>query len=150
MTSARKIAANQANAKVSPGPRTARGKSKASQNARRHGLSLSVSADAIRAEQADQLAHEIVRKGAAPEILEPARHFAQAEVDLMRIHQVRHELFERHFQAGELDGRMNEFAVKLVSLIKELTLIDRYERRALSRRKFAIRKLGAAGLQETK
>ena len=36
-----------------------------------------------------------------------------------------------------------EFAAKLSELTKRLKLIDRYERRALSRRKFAIRQLDA-------
>ena len=40
MTSARKLEANRRNAQASTGPRTAAGKARAAQNARRHGLSL--------------------------------------------------------------------------------------------------------------
>jgi len=68
MTTARRIAANRANAKASTGPRTGRGKSKAAQNARRHGLSLVVSANAILAERVEQLGHEIVGTRADQEI----------------------------------------------------------------------------------
>ena len=144
MTSSRKIAANQANAKASTGPKTALGKSKTSKNAHRHGLSLPVSVDALRAEQVNKLAHEMVRKTADQEILDLARGIAEAEVDLVRVRQARHELFAKGYQTGEFDVRTIGFASKLSRLTKQLMLIDRYEQRALSRRKFAIRKLDAA------
>ena len=93
MTSARKIRANRANAKASTGPRTTRGKSKAAQNARRHGLSLSINADPACAAQVKNFAREIAGKRASPEIFEPAHCFAEAEIDLIRIRQARRELF---------------------------------------------------------
>ena len=42
MTNVCKIDANRANAKASTGPKTARGKTRAAQNALRHGLSLPI------------------------------------------------------------------------------------------------------------
>jgi len=91
------------------------------------------------------LERELIRK-----FIEPARRVAEAEYDLIRLRQARHELFAKYSPAGRFDKGTIGLTVKLSALIKQLMLIDRYERRALSRRKFAIRKLDAATLQGTK
>lgn len=149
MTSARKISANRANAKASTGPRTARGKSNAAQNARRHGLNVSIPADSVRAAEVQRLAREIGGKGANAEIFELARRVAEAEMEIIRVRKARHELFRTHLSLNEISAlksepkRAKDFAAKLANFTERLSLIDRYERRALSRRKFAIRELDA-------
>jgi hypothetical protein len=82
--SARKIHANRANARTSTGPRTAAGKARAARNARRHGLTLSVLADPVRAAELDDIAREIAGEGANPELQELASRIAAAQIDLVR------------------------------------------------------------------
>jgi hypothetical protein len=153
MTSARKIETNKKNSEFSTGPRTTRGKSKASQNARRHGLSLSINADPAWAAQVKNFARKMAGKRASSEIFELAHRFAEPEIDLIRIRQARRELLTLYLPSVDMNTlkiepkRAKEFAVKLAKLTKQFVLMDRYERRALSRRKFAIRAFDAARRQ---
>jgi hypothetical protein len=149
MTNARKIRTNRANAKASTGPKTTRGKLRAAQNARRHGLSVVLSAGSAYHAEAKNLAREFAGQGASSKMLELADRFAAASLDLTRIRRVRHELFRTNLSMEEMEilktdpSRVKEFDTKLFELTEQLNLIDRYERRALSRRKFAIRELDA-------
>jgi hypothetical protein len=118
MISQRKIKANRADAKASTGPRTALGKSRAAQNARRHGLSVSIfAAPACSAKLAD-LAREIAGEGANPNVIELARRFAEAQIDLLRVRQARHDLLSQDLNDPEY--RPKEFfraAKKIVRII---------------------------------
>ena len=131
MTSERKIAANRLNAKKSTGPKTWHGRVRSSHNARRHGLSLSVFADVAYSAKIEKLTRTIVLVSENRPTIELARRVAEAEVDLARIRQARHSLLERN---GGLHNVSEE-------VLEQLDAMDRYARRALSRRKFAMREL---------
>ena len=178
MTSARKIESNRANAQASTGPRSAKGKARAAQNARHHGLNLPVYSDPVLAERAEALARRIVGKAANDKVYQIARRVAEAQTDLMRIREARLDLLARNINDPDYGkAEAMNYNCKLVAkclphinivlpqllemlrlppkgpykiaailshLSMQLMRMDRYERRALSRRKFAIREFYAA------
>jgi hypothetical protein len=103
MASERQIAANRRNATKSTGPRSGAGRKRASRNAYRHGLSLSISSTAAFAKQLDKLVHEIAGDTEDAIVLERARAVAQAELELARVRQAKVTLIERASAFGELD-----------------------------------------------
>jgi hypothetical protein len=132
------------------GPRTAAGKASSARNALRHGLSVPVLADPATAAAVEALACQVMAelgrtihsaKGIEPagegsDRLPPradlgtlARAVAEAQVDLLRIRRVRHELI-----AAGLTGENGP-----AQLGARLAAIERYERCALARRRRAIR-----------
>jgi hypothetical protein len=214
MISERKRAANRRNALASTGPKTAAGKARVAQNARRHGLSVAVADDSL-ARDAEALGRAICggerraicgdgrrrtgrqnatgRYGAAdlpgrlaldgphPDRLHLAREIAHAQIDIARVRRARHELIAQALadpnyrsprglrariamlaRVGEMAARgvpippelreaiapcplgPQKLVLILADLAGELAAMDRYERRALSRRKSAIRKFDGA------
>jgi hypothetical protein len=87
--------ANRANAKSSTGPKTASGKSRAAQNALRHGLNLSLLSDPAVAPEVKTMAQKIAGPRANAEALERARRIAEAQVDLNRVRAHRWNLIAR-------------------------------------------------------
>jgi hypothetical protein len=78
MASERQIAANRRNARKSTGPRSGAGRKRASRNAYRHGLTLSINSTAAFAKQLDTLVRKIAGDSEDAIVLERARAIAQA------------------------------------------------------------------------
>jgi hypothetical protein len=128
MSSDRQIAANQTNAQKSTGPRSKAGREVSRRNAHRHGLAIEIANDPAFQEDIERLSQTL--SSGAQFAFTHARETAEAEVDLMRIRRVRAWLLETYHVALP-DG--------LVELNKHLAKLERYERRAFSRRKRALR-----------
>ena len=96
MTSARKREANRRNARASTGPKTAAGKTRAAQNAHRHGLTVPLSADPTSSEDVAVLARMIAGRNASPEVQEIARRAAEAQIAVIRVRQATVSLFNHY------------------------------------------------------
>src|SRR5262249_28590747 len=137
-------------------PKTVQGRARAARNAFRHGLSVPVVSDLGLMAEGEDLAREIAGPNATPEV----QDLAQAQIDLRRVRYARHQLLARHLISDHADRIAGQKPPDTLAVIrrsgtseepkkfaipsqeaKQLSALDRYERRALSRRKFAIREL---------
>jgi hypothetical protein len=136
MPSERQIAANRNNAKKSTGPRSDAGREASRRNARRHGLATPIGADPAFHDDIEKLAKVLSLSQGIQHVNERAREAARAELDLLRIRDIRAWLFKT------LDFGSNDVSSgNLAELTDKLAKLERYERRAFSRRKRALREM---------
>ena len=169
MASERRQQANQNNAKRSTGPRTARGKLRTKHNAQRHGLATKQAA----LPEVQRMANAICGKGASRLQYEEALNVAESQFMLQAVRDARlatikqmmitsptpkeqvadsgEPLLEGEGQAGSEEEPSEENIVAaVVRALPELARYDRYERRALSRRRRAIRNFVAKSILGTR
>src|SRR5262249_23739510 len=135
------------------GPRTMANKARAAQNSTRHGLSRSIVFTAETSTELERLALALVGSRRDPIALEQARIAAEAELELQRVRAYRQWVFKKNIRPmnwwcppvrvrhrGSLapNGARHEVA-DVSGAVPQLSMLERYERRALSRRKRAMR-----------
>jgi hypothetical protein len=136
MASDRQIAANRKNAKKSTGPRSNAGRAASRRNARRYGLAIEIGTDPTFQDNIEKLARMLSLSSGMQNVDERAREAAGAELDLLRIRQIRAWLFKT-LSFVPNDGTSGSLA----ELNDKLAKLERYERRAFSRRKRALREM---------
>jgi len=154
VTTARKVRANRQNARASTGPKSATGKARSSANARRHRLAVPIWSDPGLTADALELAKNIAGVHPSPQVMAHAQQVAEAQIEVVRVRRWRLDLMDQHLSHLRLENpndraselrRDAELSLKKALIVLDLTpqlqLLDRYERRAASRRNRAIQSL---------
>ena len=136
MPSDRQIAANRNNAKKSTGPRSEAGREESRHNARRHGLAIAIRTDPAFHNEIEKLAKVLSLSCGMQQVDERAREAAGAELDLLRIRKIRVCLLETLSLVANGGTSSN-----LAEVNDKLAKLERYERRAFSRRNRALREM---------
>ncbi|HEU5274963.1 MAG TPA: hypothetical protein VFU97_14975 [Xanthobacteraceae bacterium] len=138
MTSPAKLRANRRNAAKSTGPKTAAGRAKAARNARRHGLTLPVLGDPALSREVEDIARriEVSVTGAAADSPGHAHacRIAETLIDLKRVRDAKLPVV----------AELHADPTNAMAPVRALARLDRYERRALWRRRLAVREFAAA------
>ncbi len=128
MATDKQIVANQLNAEKSTGPRTKAGKGRVSNNAFKHGLAAVAADEKTNAIAEGLLADLYAGQDRSVIARERAQDIAEIQSALIRIRAAKTELLQ---DASEIPS--------LSEILDQYRRIDRYERRALSRRKTLLR-----------
>jgi hypothetical protein len=146
MNSERKVQTNRKNAALSTGPKTASGKSIARRNAYRHGLAAHSSSSSV---ICHELAQNLLIQGHACDLMQ-AEIIAEAELHLIRIRKTKADMINAAMSArhgcNSDSGTAASALQAFVTVLPALERIERYERRALSRRRRATRNLYGASI----
>ena len=131
MTSERKATSNRKNAQNSTRPRSELGRRRSSRNALRHGLAIAIGSDPSFSKDIEALATTL-ESGGGQIVGEFARQIAEAQLDLLRIRKLKAARFNT--VVGNPAAKLGDYA----ELSEALKQLERYERRAFSRRKRAL------------
>ena len=143
MTSEKKIAANRANGKKSRGPNTVSGKLESSRNAWRHGLAAAADAEPTASPAVKRMANAICgNEHTDPDLYDLAVTIARWQIVLLKVRADRIAAFEQQRMIHPKMDRLKQ----PVPTDETWALLDRYERRALSRRNRAIRMFQAISI----
>ncbi len=127
----KQIIANQLNAEKSTGPRTKAGKGRVSKNAVKHGLASAVATDEETNAIAERLSADLFAGQDCSVIArERALEIAEIQSALIRIRAAKTELLQDASDIPSLSETLDQYR-----------RFDRYERRALSRRKTLLREM---------
>ena len=149
MTSIRQLMANRANARKSTGPKTPEGKARASRNALRHGCESPALWDGGYTPEVEALACTLAGIDANGERLARACRIAAAQLDLVRVRQVKRGLqTAANFGFASDDYERTDRKSPNWTLLAPISRIERYEQRALARRQLAIRDFQALALED--
>lgn len=132
MTSERKTISNRQNAQKSTGPRSELGRLRSRRNALRHGLAVAIGSDPSFSKDIESLATTFANGRNGQIVQEFAGQGAEAHLDLVRIRKCRTERLDATL--GDPEPTLEDYA----ELNKYLAQLERYERRAFSRRKRAL------------
>lgn len=133
MASDLQIAANRRNALRSTGPRGTAGKARAASNSTKHGLASDLSRDPKALAAADRLADAIFQSYVGLSRVS-ARRVAMATFELKNVQKARAGVME-----SAILGKENSTLLDIDDLLSKLRSIDRYEARAASRKRKALR-----------
>ena len=111
------------------GPKTGEGKTRSSQNAYHHGLFFLAKSGLGHSPELEDLARAIAGSGAGALKYESARRIAAAQIELAQVRRARGQLLADFRAHAGVDQKF----------VRRLTAIERYEQRALARRRRAIR-----------